>query len=210
MAYLEVNNLTKTFEDKKISADFSLEASETLCILGPSGSGKTTILAMIAGFIAPDSGAVILDNTDITSEKPYRRNIGMVFQNYALFPHLNVFENVAFGLHSFKLPKTEIRNQVEKMLAKFEIAHLETRSIQNLSGGEKQRVALARTLITKPKLILFDEPLSALDTDLRKKLQVELKKLQRRERYCAVYVTHDEDEAAFLSDRRIELGGQSH
>ncbi|MBQ7613148.1 MAG: ABC transporter ATP-binding protein [Spirochaetaceae bacterium] len=203
--FLQVINLTKNFGEKKISANFSLKKSETMAILGPSGSGKSTILSMIAGLLVPDAGSVFLDGIDITFLKPYRRNIGMVFQSYALFPHLNVFDNVAFALKAKKEKKEEIEAQVISLLKKFEILDLKKRWVQELSGGEKQRVALARTLAVQPKLILFDEPLSALDADLRSHLAEELKDFQRREKYCAIYVTHDSREAQFLADRLYQI-----
>lgn len=205
MDFLQVRNLTKTFAEKTISASFSLKAGEAISLLGPSGCGKTTVLSMIAGLVKADKGSVILDGKDITQKKPYDRNIGMVFQNYALFPHLNVFENIAFGLQATKMSKNKICQQVENWLEKFSILSLKNRAIQNLSGGEKQRVALARTLITSPKLILFDEPLSALDTDLRKQLQFELRETQQREGYCAIYVTHDKAEANFLAKKTFRF-----
>lgn len=199
--YLTVENLTKNFESKKISASFDLEKGNAISLLGHSGCGKSTVLGMIAGFVEPDEGRVFLDGQDITDLKPYERNVGMVFQNYALFPHLNVFENVAFGLHSQGLDKHEIRTTVLACLERLSIVDLQKRNVQNLSGGEKQRVALARTLVTRPKLVLFDEPLSALDADLRKDLRRELRATQEREAYCAVYVTHDLEEATFLADK---------
>ncbi|MEL3908340.1 MAG: ABC transporter ATP-binding protein [Treponemataceae bacterium] len=198
--YLVVENLTKSFDDKKISASFNLEKGSAISLLGPSGCGKSTVLGMIAGFVKADEGSVFLDGVDITNLKPYERNVGMVFQNYALFSHLNVFENVAFGLRSQGLNKDKIKANVLACLEKFSIVDLQKRSVQNLSGGEKQRVALARTLVTSPKLVLFDEPLSALDADLRKELRHELRETQEREAYCAVYVTHDLEEASFLAD----------
>lgn len=203
--YFAVENVTKTFGDKIITADFTLGKGEALSLVGHSGCGKSTILSMIAGLLKPDSGRIILDGTDITAKSPYQRNVGMVFQNYALFPHLNVFENIAFGLRSLKMSNADIKHEVNNWLEKFSIAPLQKRSVQNLSGGEKQRVALARTLITGPKVILFDEPLSALDADLRQQLKVELKTTQKREGYCAVYVTHDTEEAQYLADRTLRL-----
>lgn len=203
--YFAVENVIKTFGDKIITADFTLGKGEALSLVGPSGCGKSTILSMIAGLLKPDSGRIILDGTDITAKSPYQRNVGMVFQNYALFPHLNVFENIAFGLRSLKMSNADIKHEVNNWLEKFSIAPLQKRSVQNLSGGEKQRVALARTLITGPKVILFDEPLSALDADLRQQLKVELKTTQKREGYCAVYVTHDTEEAHYLADRTLRL-----
>lgn len=204
-AYLQVEKLTKRFGDTIISASFELQEGEAISLLGPSGCGKSTVLAMIAGLLPADSGCVILDGVDITALKPFDRNVGMVFQNYALFPHLNVFENIAFGLHAKKLSRAEIRAQVEAFLEKFSLQPLAKRSVQHLSGGEKQRVALARTLITSPKLILFDEALSALDTDLRKQLRKDLRETQKREAYAAVYVTHDAEEAAFLADKMFRF-----
>lgn len=199
--FLQVQNLTKFFESKRISANFELENGKAISLIGPSGCGKSTVLSMIAGLLKADSGSILLDGVDITNLKPFDRNVGMVFQNYALFPHLNVFENIAFGLHSKKLNKLQIKKLVQYWLKKFSLDGFERRAIQDLSGGEKQRIALARTLITHPKLILFDEPLSALDTNLRKQLQVELLETQKKEGYTAVYVTHDFDEANFLADK---------
>ena len=191
--YFTVERLTKTFDTKVITADFSLKRGQALSLVGASGCGKSTILSMIAGLIKPDSGRIFLDGVDITNKKPYERNVGMVF------------ENIAFGLRSLKLDNAHITDAVNSWLEKLSLTSIKKRSIQNLSGGEKQRVALARTLITEPKVILFDEPLSALDADLRKHLKVELKAMHEREGYCAVYVTHDTDEAKYLADTILRV-----
>ena len=174
---------------------------EFLTLLGPSGSGKTTILMMVAGFIAPTAGDILLDDRVITHVPPEKRNFGMVFQGYALFPHMSVFDNVAFPLKVRRRPSKETRDRVEKLLELVQLAGLEGRSPRQLSGGQQQRVALARALSFDPDILLLDEPLGALDRKLRTEVQVELKLLHRRVGKTFLYVTHDQEEALSLSDR---------
>src|SRR5213594_2224118 len=170
-------------------------------MLGPSGCGKTTTLRMIGGFEEPSSGTVYLGGRDVTDLPPYRRDVNTVFQSYALFPHLNVFDNVAFGLRMRKLPPSEIQRRVKGVMATVEIEPLAARKPAQISGGQKQRVALARALINEPQVLLLDEPLGALDLKLRRQLQQELHRLQRRLGITFIYVTHDQEEALALSDR---------
>lgn len=202
-AFLKVENLTKKFISKSISVSFSLEKGKALSLLGPSGCGKTTVLKMIAGLILPDSGTVTLNGKDITYLDPAKRKIGMVFQDYALFPHLNVEENIIYGLISNGYGKKHALKEIDGLLDLFNLRGLEKQKIHTLSGGEKQRVSLARSLAVKPFLLLFDEPLSALDEDLRLKLRKELKKNREELGYTAIYVTHDKNEALELSDEII-------
>ncbi len=181
--------------------DLAVEAGEFLTLLGPSGSGKTTLLKIIAGFEAPDRGTVRIGSTDITRAPPGRRNIGMVFQNYALFPHLTVERNVAFPLAVRRIPRAEIQRRVEEALRLVELEGYQSRLPNQLSGGQQQRVALARAIVFNPGLLLLDEPFGALDRRLRQQLQEEVRRLQRRLRLTAIFVTHDQEEALLLSDR---------
>ena len=175
--------------------------NELISLLGPSGCGKTTCLRIIAGFEMPDNGRVILDGEDITNLPPYKRNIGMVFQNYALFPHLTVFENVAYGLKVRGLRQREIREKVKNALSLVNLEGFESYMIDELSGGMQQRVAVARALVIEPKILLLDEPLSNLDAKLRVKMRKELKKLQKTLGITTIYVTHDQEEAMAISDK---------
>jgi spermidine/putrescine ABC transporter ATP-binding subunit len=170
-------------------------------LLGPSGSGKTTLLRAIAGFIELDRGQVLLDGQDIGPIPVHKRDIGMVFQNYALFPHMTVFDNVAFGLSVRKMPAAEIKARVDEILGLVRLAGLQERKPRQLSGGQQQRVALARALVTRPKVLLLDEPLGALDKHLREEMQVELRRIQREVGITTIFVTHDQEEAMTLSDR---------
>ncbi|PIE97712.1 MAG: thiamine ABC transporter ATP-binding protein [Treponema sp.] len=199
--FLKIQNLTKKRGNKKIQASFTLGKGKALALVGPSGCGKTTVLKMIAGLLAPDSGKILINDNDITNVQACKRKIGMVFQDYALFPHLSVSENIAFPLATLGVKKEERKTQVEKWLKLFDIQGLAKRNVTDISGGEKQRVALARTLITQPEIVLFDEPLSALDINLRSRLQNELLKNREEFGYTAIYVTHDLDEARFLADK---------
>ena len=203
MFTLSLHNLSKHFAKAAAVRNVSLDirSGEFFSILGPSGCGKTTLLRMIAGFESPTSGRIILNDRDLTGISPQLRAIGMVFQNYALFPHMTVFENVAFGLETAGIPKHEISERVEKML---EAVHLKDKihtRVPDLSGGEQQRVAVARALVVEPSVLLFDEPLSNLDVSLRWKTREEIRLLQQRTRITTVYVTHDQSEAMSLSDR---------
>lgn len=174
---------------------------EFLSLLGPSGCGKTTTLMMVAGFELPDEGAVFIAGRDATREPPYRRPVNTVFQSYALFPHMTVYENVAFGLRLRRLPEAEVRRRVHAMLERVGLLGLEARYPRQLSGGQQQRVALARALVNEPQVLLLDEPLGALDLRLRKEMQLELKRLQRELGTTFLYVTHDQEEALTMSDR---------
>jgi spermidine/putrescine transport system ATP-binding protein len=181
--------------------DLQIRRGELLTLLGPSGCGKTTVLRLIAGFEEPDAGTVRIRGEDVAGRPPYKRNVNTVFQHYSLFPHLSVFDNVAFGLAIRKLGAVEIQSKVERALALVRLSGFEDRSSQLLSGGEMQRVALARALVLEPAVLLLDEPLAALDLKLRKEMQVELKALQRSLGITFLFVTHDQEEALVLSDR---------
>ncbi|HUY51071.1 MAG TPA: ABC transporter ATP-binding protein [Streptosporangiaceae bacterium] len=181
--------------------DLAIRKGEFFSMLGPSGCGKTTTMRMIAGFEEPTRGAVRLDGRDVTAAPPNKRDVNMVFQSYALFPHMSVFENVAFGLRRKKVPKDQITRQVDEMLEIVDLAGRERRRPRELSGGQQQRVALARALVNHPKALLLDEPLGALDLKLRQAMQVELKRIQREVGITFVYVTHDQNEALTMSDR---------
>lgn len=203
--YLIVDKLSKRWPMQAVEISLSMDRGASLALLGPSGCGKSSVLRMIAGLLAPDSGSVVLDGTDITALPPGRRRVGMVFQDHALFPHLSVEDNIGYGLVSQGMSRKESRASAAEWLERFGLAGFARRRIDTLSGGEKQRVALARTLAVNPRLVLFDEPLSALDADLRKRLRAELRERQVALGYTAIYVTHDEDEAAFLADRVIRM-----
>ena len=200
---VELRNIHKRYGSYTALEDFSLEVrrGEFLTLLGPSGSGKTTILRLVAGFEEPQSGQILIDGQDAAPLPPYRRNVNTVFQHYALFPHLNVFRNVAFGLERKKLPQGEIRIRVERMLELVDLPGKKDRLPHQLSGGEKQRVALARALVLEPAVLLLDEPLGALDQKLRHEMQVELKRLRERLGITFIFVTHDQQEALVMSDR---------
>lgn len=203
--YLNVTGLKKNWPMKQIDISFSIDKGCALALLGPSGCGKSSVLRMIAGFLAPDSGRVVLDGVDITALAPGKRQIGMVFQEGALFPHLSVEDNIGYGLVSYGMSKKASRKAASFWLERFDLSGFGWRRIESLSGGEKQRVALARTLAIDPKLVLFDEPLSSLDAELRARLQGELRARQTENGYTAIYVTHDEAEAAILADRIIRM-----
>jgi spermidine/putrescine transport system ATP-binding protein len=200
---VEIRNVTKRYGAYVAVENFSLAIArgEFLTLLGPSGSGKTTILRLIAGFELPQSGEIFLEGRDASALPPYRRNVNTVFQHYALFPHLDVFHNVAFGLEQKKLAPDEIRLRVRAMLELVELPGKEERYPRELSGGEQQRVALARALVLEPSVLLLDEPLGALDEKLRKQMQLELKRLRERLGITFVFVTHDQQEALIMSDR---------
>jgi iron(III) transport system ATP-binding protein len=201
--FLSLQNITKRYETTKAVADLSLsiERGEFFGLLGPSGCGKTTTLRMIAGLETPDEGSIFFDGRDITRLSPERRGFGMVFQNYALFPHLDVFENVAFGLRARHKPKEEVLGKVADALSLVQLPGYERRRVDALSGGQQQRVAIARAIAIEPALLLFDEPLSNLDVALREETRGELRELVARLGLTAVYVTHDQDEAFALCDR---------
>ena len=185
--------------------DLDIHEKEFVTILGPSGCGKTTTLRIIGGFVDPESGDVIFDGKRINGTPPHKRNVNTVFQKYSLFPHLNVFDNVAFGLKLKKVPKDEIKRKVLKMLAIVDLKGYEKRSVAKLSGGQQQRVAIARALVCDPDIILLDEPLGALDLKLRKSMQLELKEIQQQTEKTFIYVTHDQEEALTMSDRVVVM-----
>ena len=188
-------------------ADFAIARGEFFSMLGPSGCGKTTTLRMIAGFETPTEGRILLEGTDVSRTPPYRRNVNTVFQQYALFPHLDVERNVSFGLESRKVPKAEIRQRVGEMLEIVRMEGFTKRKPAQLSGGQQQRVALARALVNKPAALLLDEPLAALDLKLRQAMQLELKRIQRDTGVTFVFVTHDQQEALTMSDRVAVMSG---
>jgi spermidine/putrescine transport system ATP-binding protein/putrescine transport system ATP-binding protein len=203
MSFLSITGINKSFGGQRVVADVSLEVErgQFFALLGPSGCGKTTLLRMIAGFEKPDSGAIRIDGEAMTHVPPHLRPTNMVFQSYAIFPHLNVFDNVAYGLRRLRLPRSELTQRVEAMLATVRLDGMGGRAAQQLSGGQRQRVALARALVRQPKILLLDEPLSALDKRLREQMQVELRLLQQKIGITFLLVTHDQEEALSLSDR---------
>ena len=200
---LELKNINKKFNETVALDNIHLEINdgEFFSLLGPSGSGKTTCLKVIGGFEQPDSGNVSLFNENVTDIPPFKRNVNTVFQDYALFPHMNVEENVCYSLKIKKIPKIEQESQVQEILSTVKLTGYEKRKPSELSGGQRQRVALARSLINKPKILLLDEPLGALDLKLREQMQIELKNLQRQFQITFIYVTHDQQEALSMSDR---------
>ncbi|SHK30478.1 ABC transporter ATP-binding protein [Fibrobacter sp. UWEL] len=204
---LQVKNVSKSFGEKAVlkGIDVFIKDGQFVTLLGPSGCGKTTLLRIIAGFEKADAGEVILSGEVISNRSPAHRPINTVFQSYALFPHLNVFNNIAFGLKSHKVPKDEIEKRVNAMMEMVNITDLKNEMPATLSGGQKQRVALARALVNEPDILLLDEPLSALDANLRKKLQVELKEVQKKTDTTFIMVTHDQDEAIAVSDRVLVM-----
>ncbi len=207
MATLELKNLTKKFGGFTAvdNMDLQVAEGEMIALLGGSGCGKTTTLRMIAGFAAPTSGSVFVDGKDMGKVPPYKRNIGIFFQNYALFPHMTIFENVAFGLKLQKCSKEEIKARVEEILSLVKLTDLDKRYPRELSGGQQQRVALARALVTRPAILLLDEPLSNLDAKLRVEMQVEIKRIQKELGITTIIVTHDHEEAVSLADRVIVM-----
>ena len=204
---IELNNITKTFDDHQVLKGINLiiNENEFLTLLGPSGCGKTTTLRIIAGFDEADSGELLFDGIEISKLPPYKREINTVFQKYALFPHLNVEENISFGLKLKKTEKSVIEQKVKKMLKLVGLSGYEKRDVTSLSGGQQQRVAIARALINEPKVILLDEPLGALDARLRKEMQTELKKIQKEVGITFIYVTHDQEEALSMSDTVVVM-----
>ncbi|MBU4440759.1 MAG: ABC transporter ATP-binding protein [Acetobacterium sp.] len=202
---IQVNNLVKFYGDKKIidEINFHIRPNEFLTILGPSGCGKTTLLRMIGGFETPDGGDILFEGKSLVNVPANKRPINTVFQKYALFPHLNVYDNVAFGLKIQKKPKEEIETMVQEMLRMVNLQGHEQRDVNSLSGGEQQRVAIARALVNHPQVLLLDEPLGALDLKLRKNMQLELKNLQKKTGITFIYVTHDQEEAMTMSDTII-------
>ncbi len=203
MALIEIRNLSKAFGSVKAvdGVDLDINAGEFITLLGPSGSGKTTVLRMIAGFEDPDSGSIKLNGKEITHLPPYERDVNTVFQDYALFPHMDVVTNIEYGLRVKKVPKTERREKALAALAQVRLSGYESRKPSQLSGGQRQRVALARALVNRPSVLLLDEPLGALDLKLRQQMQIELKELQREVGITFIFVTHDQEEALTMSDR---------
>jgi len=203
MAKLQLQNLSHQFGNIRALNQLSLQvdSGKILTLLGPSGCGKTTTIRLIAGLLKPSSGKIIIDEQDITSLPPEKRNIGMVFQSYALFPHLNVFENVAFGLKARGYSTNEIKNKVEKALSLVNLSSYHKRAVFKLSGGEQQRVSVARAVVIEPKLLLLDEPLSNLDAGLREQTRSQLRELIHQLHITTIFVTHDQEEAFAFSDR---------
>jgi len=204
---IELKKITKTFDDQQVlrGIDLNIHENEFLTLLGPSGCGKTTLLRIIGGFEDADSGKVYFNGIEISTLPPYKREINTVFQKYALFPHMNVFENIAFGLNIKKIKKEVIKQKVEKMLKLVGLSGYEKRDVTSLSGGQQQRVAIARALVNEPKVLLLDEPLGALDAKLRKEMQTELKKIQMEVGITFIYVTHDQEEALSMSDTVVVM-----
>lgn len=205
MSYFSVENLVKQWTMQVVRVSFSLEKGESLVLLGRSGIGKSTVLRMIAGLEKPDDGRIVLNGQDITHMPPGKRRVGMVFQDAALFPHLTVEDNIGYGLVSNGMSRKDSRKAADEWLCRFSLEGFAQRRPETLSGGEKQRVALARTLAVDPAVVLFDEPLSALDAALRGRLRRELRDRQQEQGYTAVYVTHDAADAEVLGDRVLEL-----
>lgn len=204
---IETRNLHKEYDGETVIEDLNIwvKENEFLTLLGPSGCGKTTTLRIIAGFEKPTSGEVLFQGKVINDVPPNKRNINTVFQRYALFPHLNVYDNIAFGLRIKKMPEDDIKKRVDKMLSLVNLGKYGKRKISSLSGGQQQRIAIARALVNEPKLLLLDEPLGALDLKLRKDMQIEIKDMQRELGITFIYVTHDQEEALTMSDKIIVM-----
>ena len=204
---VELKNISVTFDEEKVldHIDLKIKDKEFVTLLGPSGCGKTTTLRVIAGFVRPDEGDVLFDGEVINHLPPHKRQVNTIFQRYALFPHLNVYENVAFGLRVKKIPEKEIKKAVTDILKLVNLSGYEKRNIAKLSGGQQQRVAIARAIINRPKVLLLDEPLAALDLKLRKDMQVELKNIQKSLGITFVFVTHDQEEALAMSDTVVVM-----
>ena len=204
---IRLNGISKAYDGETVLDNMSLEIQDKgfITLLGPSGCGKTTTLRIIGGFETPDAGDVFFDGARINDLPPYQRQVNTVFQRYALFPHLNVFDNIAFGLRVHKCPEEEIKTKVKDMLAMVNLKGFERRRVSTLSGGQQQRVAIARALVNQPKVLLLDEPLSALDLKLRKDMQNELKNIQHQTGITFIYVTHDQEEALSMSDTVVVM-----
>ena len=204
---IDIQHVSKSFGDKKVLDDinFSVRQGEFVTLLGPSGCGKTTMLRQIAGFINPDEGRILMEGKDLSGIPPYKRPLNTVFQRYALFPHLDVYDNIAFGLKLQKVPVDEIDRRVRKVLKLVSMSDYEDRNVDSLSGGQQQRVAIARALVNQPKVLLLDEPLAALDLKMRKDMQLELKEMHEKLGITFIYITHDQEEALTLSDTIVVL-----
>ncbi|WP_047984467.1 ABC transporter ATP-binding protein [Ornithinibacillus californiensis] len=204
---VQLENVMKQFDDTYVVDDLNLDikSGEFLTLLGPSGCGKTTTLRMIAGFEKPTSGKILLNGKQVDELEPYKREVNTVFQSYSLFPHMTVFDNVAFGLKMKKVPKEEIQERVTKALKLVQLEEYGNRKPKQLSGGQQQRIAIARAIVNNPKVLLLDEPLGALDLKLRKQMQLELKHLQQTLNITFIYVTHDQEEALTMSDRIVVM-----
>lgn len=204
---INLKNIYKKYDDNTVldNIDYKIKRNEFLTLLGPSGCGKTTTLRILGGFEQPTSGNVLFENEIINSVPPHKRQINTVFQKYALFSHMNIFENIAFGLKIKKLGKEEIKSKVKKMLKLVDLEGYENRKVDSLSGGQQQRIAIARALVNEPKVLLLDEPLGALDLKLRKEMQLELKKMQQQLGITFIYVTHDQEEALTMSDTIVVM-----
>ena len=204
---IELKNLCKSYDELTVLDNLSLniKKNEFLTLLGPSGCGKTTTLKIIAGFEYADDGKVLFEGKDINNIPPYQRPVNTVFQKYALFPHMNIYENIAFGLKIKKMPKEEIDKKVKEMLKLVALEGYENRKIDSLSGGQQQRIAIARALVNEPKVLLLDEPLGALDLKLRQEMQIELKRMQQKLGITFIFVTHDQEEALSMSDTIIVM-----
>lgn len=204
---IELKNLTKSYNGTKAVDNINLfiRENEFITLLGPSGCGKTTTLRMIGGFENPDSGDILFEGVRINDLPPYKRNINTIFQRYALFTHMNVYENIAFGLRIKKTPRDEMDRRIKKMLKLVELEGFEKRHVDSLSGGQQQRVAIARALVNEPKVLLLDEPLAALDLKLRKEMQIELIDMQKNVGITFIYVTHDQEEALTMSDTVVVM-----
>ncbi len=204
---ISLRNIVVEFDGEQIlkNIDLDIKDKEFVTFLGPSGCGKTTTLRIIGGFLTPNSGDVMMDGKRINDLPPHKRDVNTVFQRYALFPHLNVYENIAFGLRVKKLPEKEIQKRVGEMLELVNLRGYEKRTTNRLSGGQQQRVAIARALVNRPKILLLDEPLGALDLKLRKEMQIELRKIQQALELTFVYVTHDQEEALTMSDTVVVM-----
>lgn len=202
-AIVSIMNVEKMYGENHVvkNMNMNIEEGEFLTLLGPSGCGKTTTLRMISGFELPTSGMIKVQGESVEKKEPYQRDVNTVFQNYALFPNMNVYDNVAYGLKVKKVPKAEIKERVTEVLKMIQLEGFEKRRITQMSGGQKQRVAIARAIVNRPKVLLLDEPLGALDLKLRKQMQIELKRLQKKLGITFIYVTHDQEEALTMSDR---------
>ena len=204
---IELQGITKIYDDNTVldNIDLYIRKREFITLLGPSGCGKTTTLRIIAGFEYPTSGKVLFDGRDVSGVPPYKREVNTVFQKYALFPHMNVEDNIAFGLTLKKTPADEIKRRVDEMLNMIDLPGYNKRKVDSLSGGQQQRIAIARALVNRPKVLLLDEPLGALDLKMRKEMQLELKSMQQQLGITFVYVTHDQEEALTMSDTIVVM-----